>query len=56
MQLCRVRKSAHYMDCTYNSVYWTWRLYGAHHTWASFEKLSDEFLVPIPANCSTPSV
>ena len=56
MQLCRVRKNFRYMDCTYRKSYCTWYLDNRGTPWESDAKLDEEYLVPIPAHFSSPSV
>ena len=57
MQLCRVRKSFSYMECTYKGKYCTWNTRNVEdEPWESDTKLKDEDLVPIPAHFSIPSV
>lgn len=56
MQLCRVRKALKFIDCTYKNGHCTWRVNSEYEPWVSREKLDDEYLVPIPAQFSTPSV
>lgn len=56
MQLCRVRKNYRFIDCTYKKEHCTWYINSEAKPWPSSSKLDDEFLVPIPAHFSTPSV
>lgn len=56
MQLCRVRKNFSFMDCTYKKEHCTWFVNNEFEPWVASEKLDDEYLVPIPAHFSTPSM
>ena len=56
MQLCRVRKTLKFIDCTYKGKHCTWFGNNEYVPWVSREKLNDEYLVPIPVHFSTPSV
>ena len=56
MQLCKVRKNFRYIDCTYKGKHCTWFENNEYVPWESDTKLDDEYLVPIPAHFSTPSV
>ena len=56
MKLCRVRKNFRYIDCTYKAKHCTWYLDNQSTPWESDTKLDNEYLVPIPAHFSTPSM
>lgn len=56
MQLCRVRKAFRFIDCTYKGKHCTWLENNEYAPWVSQEKLDDEYLVPIPAQFSIPSM
>ena len=56
MQLCRVRKNSRYMECTYRKLHCTWYSDNQDTPWESDTKLDDEYLVPISAHFSTPSI